>query len=217
MIWHVIERLKSSKFINEIILAIPETKKNDVLETFCKKHDVKFFKGSEDDVLARYHGAAQKFNCDIVVRVTSDCPLIDPKIVDKVIKKHLKTGVDYTSNIFERTFPRGLDTEVFNFKILNKTFKEAKEKHQREHVTPFVWEQPNVFKIGCLKANRKLNHPEYRWTVDVKEDLKMIRKIFKILYKPNKFFSAESVIDLLNERPEIAEINAKVEQKKLKA
>jgi len=213
MLWHVINRLKLSKKINEIILAIPNTKENDILEKFAKDNKVKYFKGSEEDVLSRYYEAAKEFKSDIVVRITSDCPLIDPQVVDLVIEKHLNSGADYTSNVLQRTFPRGLDIEVFNFKVLEKTQKEARKNYQREHVTPYICENPKIFKLQNIKAKGKLRRPELRLTVDTKEDLKLIREIYRHLYKLRKIFYTEEIIDLFNNHQELIKINEKVRQK----
>ncbi|PIU55548.1 MAG: acylneuraminate cytidylyltransferase [Deltaproteobacteria bacterium CG07_land_8_20_14_0_80_38_7] len=186
MLWHVVNRLKFSEKLDDIILAIPNTKKNNILEKFAKDNKVKYFRGSEEDVLSRYYKTAKKFKCDLIVRITSDCPLIDPQIVDLVIEKHLKLNADYTSNTLKRTFPRGLGVEVFNFKVLKKAQKEAKEDYQREHVTPYIYKNPEIFKIQNIKAERRLRYLEIRLTVDTKKDLRLIREIYKRLYKPKK-------------------------------
>jgi len=215
MLWHVVNRLKFSEKLDDIILAIPNTKKNNILEKFAKDNKVKYFRGSEEDVLSRYYKTAKKFKCDLIVRITSDCPLIDPQIVDLVIEKHLKLNADYTSNTLKRTFPRGLDVEVFNFKVLKKAQKEAKEDYQREHVTPYIYKNPEIFKIQNIKAERRLRYLEIRLTVDTKKDLRLIREIYKRLYKPKKIFYTEEIINLLNNHKELVRINEKVRQKSL--
>lgn len=216
MIWHLLERLKRSKRLDEIILAIPDTKASDKLEEFARGHGVSYFRGSEDDVLSRYYGAAKKFRADVIVRITSDCPLIDPAVVDEIIERHLASGADYTSNVLERTYPRGLDTEVFNFNALERAFRRAKEPYRREHVTPFIWEQPKIFKLESVKAGKKMNRPEFRLTVDAMQDLELARAIYKHLYRPGAIFYTPAVIDLLDSHKEMAKINANVEQKGLR-
>ena len=134
---YVIDRLKTCKKIDEIVLAITTNKKDDVLEKYAKDKKINYIRGSEEDVLSRYYEAAKKYNADIIVRITSDCPLIDPKIVDEIITKHLENNADYTANIIERTYPRGLDTEVFNFNTLETSFKLGIEKNFGE-----LWEIP---------------------------------------------------------------------------
>jgi spore coat polysaccharide biosynthesis protein SpsF len=216
MLWHVINRLKFSKELDDIILATPDTTENDILEGFAKENNFHYFRGSENDVLARYYGTAKKFKIDVIVRTTSDCPLIDPEVIDLVIEKHLNSNVAYTSNTLKRTFPRGLDVEVFNFDILEQIYKKAKKNYQREHVTPYIYEHPEIFKIQNIEIKKKLREPELRLTVDTKEDLELIREIYKYLYKPGKIFYAEEIINLLNEHPELMETNINVRQKEIK-
>jgi len=216
MLWHVVNRLKFSEKLDDIILAIPNTKKNNILEKFAKDNKVKYFRGSEEDVLSRYYKTAKKFKCDLIVRITSDCPLIDPQIVDLVIEKHLKLNADYTSNTLKRTFPRGLGVEVFNFKVLKKAQKEAKEDYQREHVTPYIYEHPEIFELQNIEAKGKFRRPDLRLTVDTKEDLQLIKEIYSYLYKPRQIFYTEEIIDLLDKHPELIKINANVQQKALK-
>lgn len=216
MLWHVINRLKLSKQLDGIILAIPDTPKNDILEEFAIENNLKYFRGSEEDVLSRYYQAAKKFSVDIVIRITSDCPLIDPRIVDLVIKRHLNSTADYSSDSLERTFPRGLDTEVFGFEVLERSYKEAKENYQREHVTPYIHEHPEIFKVQNIEAEGKLKRPELRLTVDTKEDLELIREIYRYLYKPEEIFYTEEIVDLFDKHPELIKINAHIRQKTLK-
>jgi len=214
MLWHVINRLRYSKKIDEIILAIPDTKENDVLEDFAKENKVKYFRGSEEDVLSRYYKTAKAFNVNIIVRITSDCPLIDPKIVDLVIEKYLNSDADYTANSLKIPFLRGLDVEVFNFEILERAHKEAKEDYQREHVTSYIYEQPRIFKLQNVEIKNILKRAELRLTVDTKEDLKVIKKIYKYLYNSKKMFYIKDIIDLLDKYSELAKINTNVQQKK---
>lgn len=202
MLWHVINRVKRCKNIDKIVLATSELEQDDVLEEFARENDIAYFRGSEEDVLSRYYYAATQFNADIIVRLTGDCPLIDPKVVDKVILSHINSSADYTSNVIKRTFPRGLDTEVINFQTLKKAFEEAEEQYQREHVTPYILENPALFKLNSIEARGKIRRPDIRITVDTPEDLKFIRGIFSILYKQNEIFYVEDVIDLLDQRPE---------------
>ena len=216
MLWHVINRLKFSKELDDIILAIPDTKENDILEKFAKDNKVKYFRGSEEDVLSRYYKTAKEFKCDVMVRITSDCPLIDPEIIDLVIEEHLNFKADYSSNTLKRTFPRGLDTEVFNFDILEKSYKKAKENYQREHVTPYIYEHPEIFKLQNIEAEKELYRPELRWTVDTKEDLELVREVYRHLYKPQKIFYTKDIIDLSDKYSELMKINIHIKQKDLK-
>lgn len=216
MLFRVIERVKAVRKLDDIVLAIPDSKENDSLEEFCRKNNLKYFRGSENDVLRRYYEAAKNFQADIVVRITSDCPLVDPEVIDLAIEKHLNSSADYTSSILERTFPRGLDTEVFNYKTLEKAFEEAKEPHQREHVTPYIYEHPEIFELQNVLAEKEISWPDLRLTVDTKEDMELIREIYKRLYKSGKIFLTKEVVDLLNNSPELIKINADIQQKPIK-
>jgi len=213
MLWHIINRLRFSKKLDDIILAIPDTKKNNVLEEFAGKNNIKYFRGSEEDVLSRYYKAAKKFKVDVIVRITADCPLIDPRIVDLVIQKHLNSSADYTSNILQRTFPRGLDAEIFNLNVLKKSYNEAKENYRREHVTPYIYENQNIFKLQNIKAEGKFKRPDLRLTVDTKEDLQLIKKIYRRLYKPKEIFYGEEIIDLFKKHQQLTLINKNIKQK----
>lgn len=217
MLWHMINRLRRCKNIDTIVLATSELKNNDVIEKFSKENDIPIFRGREEDVLSRYYYAARQFNADIIVRLTGDCPLIDPKIVDKIVLSHINSSVDYTSNVVKRTFPRGLDVEVINFQTLKKTFEAASEKDQREHVTLYLLENPDIFKLKSIEARGKIRRPDIRITVDTPEDLRFIRKIFSNLYKKNEIFYIEDVINLLNQKPELMEINKMIKQKPTKS
>ena len=209
---YVIERLKFSNKINDVILATTTNKKDDVLERYSIKREVRYFRGSEEDVLSRYYHAAKKYGGEIIVRITSDCPLIDPEIVDNVINKHIDNKADYTSNVIKRTYPRGLDTEVFNFDVLSEAYKNANEKYQQEHVTSYMIEHPEKFKLQNIEAKGKLKRPDIRITVDTEEDFELIERI--ISHFNNLNFKTEDIIDFLDRNPELLEINKNIKQKR---
>jgi len=211
ILWHIMERVKHSKKIDDIILAIPNSKENDVLEQFAKNNKIKYFRGSEQDVLSRYYETAKKFKCDTIVRITSDCPLIDPEIVDKVVGEHLSSKTDYTANVLKRTYPKGLDVEVLTFEALEKSFKEAKKQPYREHVTLYIREHFERFKRASVENKKNLSH--FRWTVDEKEDLDFVREVYKRLYKEGKVFLTEESVKLLEKEPQLLEINKKLKRK----
>lgn len=215
MLWHMLNRLKLSNGIDNIILAIPNSVQNDRLEDLAKGLKLHCFRGSEEDVLDRYYKAALEFGGDVIVRLTSDCPLIDPCITDRVIEEHLLTDSDYTSSGIKRTFPRGLDTEVFSFDALKRAHEEAKQDYEREHVTPYIYLHPEIFKLESVEASGKQRRPDLRLTVDTEEDLKLIREIFKRLHREGHTFYIEDVIDLLDKHPELTAINAHIRQKEL--
>lgn len=213
MLYHVVYRLKHSKLINRIVIATSTNNKDNAIEKFCKEHVLDFYRGDEKDVLDRYYYASMIFDADIVVRVTADCPLVDPNIVDLVIRVHMCGGFDLTTNIIKRTFPRGLDTEVFNLSALEVVYKKAYKSYHREHVTSYFYENPKIFNLYNVENNSDLSY--LRWTVDEKRDLLFVREIYKRLYKKNDIFLTQEIIRLLEREPYLLEINKNVKQKSI--
>lgn len=213
LLWHVVERVKQASMINHIVLAIPDSPSNDELGFFIKKIAWNLFRGSEDDVLSRYYHAAVQFEANIIVRVTSDCPLIDPTIIDETIKRHIQDGNDYTAAGVEGGFPRGLDVEVFNFEALKFAYSTAVERPEREHVTLFIYQNPKLFKINFIKANGVLNRPDIRLTVDTEEDLLLMKEIYSRLSSYGKHSSTEDVLALIDGNPHLQSINKHIVQK----
>jgi spore coat polysaccharide biosynthesis protein SpsF len=211
---YVIDRLRLCKKLDNIVLATTTSKEDDVLEKYAISKCINYYRGSQEDVLSRYFYAAKKFNADIIVRITSDCPLIDPEIVDKTITKHVKTKADYTTNTIERTFPRGLDVEVFNYEVLQYSFKNAKERYQHEHVTPYIIENVDKFKIVNLELDDNQKRPDIRVTLDTKEDYKLISKIINSF--DNIYFKTKDLINLLDKNPNLLKINKNIKQKNIK-
>jgi len=196
MLYWVVKRLERSKLIDEIVLAIPNTKESDVLEEFAKDNNIVYVRGSETDVLSRYYKASLAVNADVIVRITADCPLVDPTIVDRVIERHLSSEADYTSNVIERTYPKGLDVEVFNFSALEKINSIAETDFQKEHVTTYFLQNPQMFKLQNVTAEGILNNPEISITVDTQQDLDLVCRIYKH-FSEKEFFSAENVVQFL--------------------
>jgi spore coat polysaccharide biosynthesis protein SpsF len=210
-----IERIKKVKSIDQIVVATTNKEEDNQIVEFCIEQSLPYYRGSEEDVLERYFQTALQFNADIIVRLTSDCPIIDPNIIENVINYYMQNEFDYVSNTLKRTFPRGMDTEVFSFKVLKKAFIKADEPHFREHVTPYLYLNPNIFKLGSIESD--FNNSQYRLTVDTTEDFNLIQKIIKELYPDNGEFSLEEVIKWLKSNPDWAELNSHIEQKKLKS
>ena len=210
-----LERVQQSVLIDEIVVATTEKNSDNVIVELCEQLGVNVYRGAECDVLSRYYEAAIEFKADVIVRLTSDCPLIDPIIIDQVIQLHLdqKTGIDYTSNTLARSFPRGLDTEVFSFKALEKAHENASLDSDREHVTAYLYTNRNQFQLANLKSIKNLGN--HRWTVDMEEDFELIKRIIEALYPDYPQFSMQDVVDLLDENPTWLKINAHIEQKKL--
>jgi spore coat polysaccharide biosynthesis protein SpsF len=211
----VIGRTKKSRLIQAIVVATSTGDEEEPIVQIAEKENVQWFRGSKDDVLSRYYFAARENGLDPVVRITSDCPCIDPKIVDCVVSIHLERHCDYTSNVLKRSFPRGLDVEVFNFKALEESFHNAKSQFEREHVTPYIYKtHPEKFKINGYEAEGKLRRPDLRITVDTEEDYALLCAIYDDLYDENRLFDSYDIVDLFRRKPWLELINKKVVQKK---
>ena len=202
LLWHVIERTKQIKH-NKIVVLTTKRKIDNKIVDIAKKCKVDYFRGNKNNVLDRFYRAALEFNGEIIVRITADCPLIDPDISNKIIKKFLSGNFDYVATD-EETFPKGTDTECFSFDSLKRAWNEAKLKSEHEHVTPYIWKNPQKFMIHTVVNKRK---EPYRLVVDYKDDLVLIRKIYDELYKHGKTFSISDVIRILKKRPELIKIN----------
>jgi spore coat polysaccharide biosynthesis protein SpsF len=216
IILHIIERLKKCGKIDDIILAIPSTNESDILEKYARIWECRYFRGSETDVLSRYYHAAKKYSADNIVRITGDCPLVDPKLIEQMVEHFIDEQTDYAAIGIEGYFPRGIDAEIFSFKTLEKVNTEAQHIYEREHVTPYIYEHPELFKIRFIEAPDKLRRPEIRLTVDTQEDFNLVREIFKNLYIEEQLFYTEDVIKYLDSHPESLSINALVSQKEMR-
>jgi len=200
-----VDRAKQARYIDKVIVATTTSNRDDLISEWCKEKGFDFFRGSEDDVLDRYFQTASNFKADIIVRVTSDCPFVDPEVMDLLILTQKVLSADYVSNrLKKRTWPHGLDIEVFTFDALETAWRNGKEKREREHVTPYIMGQPELFKLIEVPLQEDLSH--YRLTVDYPEDLEFTRIMIE-KYSADKM-SWREIIDLLKNHPELAEINA---------
>ena len=199
LLWHMIERVRKSRYIDKIVIATTTNFSDDPIVTLAKKVGVDFYRGSEHDVLSRYFEAADKFGAEIIVRLTSDCPLIDPDIINSTIELYLKFNgkIDFVGNTVPppSTYPDGMDVEVFGFSTLKKTHESAKLPSEREHVTFYMWKN-SEFKTKRLDCTRDLS--AYRLTVDYPDDYKVIEFVLENLYESNKTFTLEDIISLLH-------------------
>ncbi|MBQ0140958.1 MAG: glycosyltransferase family protein [Kurthia sp.] len=207
-----IERMKQSKLVNELVIATTPHGNEKIIQ-LCEKEIVPYFVGSESDVLDRYYKAGKKYEADVIVRMTSDCPLIDPVIIDQVIQMYLDGNYDYVSNTQDRTFPRGMDVEVFSMEALEKAFEEAIIDYEHEHVTPYIYLNRDKFSIGQYTQVDDKN--DIRLTVDTNEDFLVIKKIFNELYNEKPNFLLDDILAILEKYPEWKEINKNIIQKKL--
>ncbi|WP_445636150.1 Acylneuraminate cytidylyltransferase [Nostoc sp. DSM 114161] len=208
-----IERLKRVNLANEIVIVTTKNSTDLPIVELCHSLFIPYFRGSEEDVLARYYEAAKEHHADVVVRVTSDCPLIDPQVIDKVIQFYLdhEYKYDYVSNCLERSYPRGMDTEVFSFSALHQAFVEATAQPDREHVTPFIYMHPERYRVANIVNSD--NQSSHRWTVDTADDFELVKRIIQALYPQIPNFTLEDCLNLLRQYPDWSLINAHVEQK----
>lgn len=212
LIIHTLDRLKKSKYIDEAILATSNLDKDNILEATVKNYGYEVFRGSEDDVLQRYKAAADKYSGDLIIRITGDCPFIDPIIVDNVVSYFLINDFDYVRLDVPDTLIRGFDVEVFSKEALDKTISLANEEKYREHVTLYMYNHPESFKIGYVKGSNLYNK-DYRLCVDTESDFKLVKLIYEHFNDEN--VSAKDVVKFLDENKEISDINKEVMQKKI--
>tara|TARA_Y100000741_G_scaffold345321_1_gene310651 strand:- start:142 stop:933 length:792 start_codon:yes stop_codon:yes gene_type:complete len=204
LLLHTIERLKKSKKINKIVVATTKLKIDNIIFNLCKKNNISVFRGHPTNLLNRYYYCAKKFNFKSIVRITSDCPLMDTNIVDIMIKKFNKDNIDYLSNNHPPTFPDGFDIEIFSYESLENAFFFAKKDFQQEHVTPFIWDQPKKFSIKNYYYKEKKNlHNRYRLTLDYVEDYFVINQIYNALYLKNKYFTLKQILNYIRKNPQI--------------
>lgn len=210
-----IERLLQVKLADDLVIATTTNDTDQPIIELCERLGAAYYRGSEEDVLSRYHEAAAHFEADVVVRVTSDCPLIDPGVIDEVISLFInnRDKYDYVSNTLERTYPQGLDTEVFSRTALEKAYEEARDQPEREHVTVYIYRRPEQFRLANF--NGAVDYSHHRWTVDTPEDFALIKLVLQELYPIKINFTWLDVLDLLNEHPEWVEINAAIKQKEV--
>lgn len=205
MLLRQIERLKKSRKIDRLLVATSTEPSDDPIEKLCEENGIACYRGSLNDVLDRFYQAARGFDPEHVVRLTADCPLTDAKLIDDVIGFYLDGGFDYASNAIQATYPDGLDMEVFSFSCLERAWREAALPSQREHVTPFIHQQPLLFKIGHYKNSSDLSH--LRWTVDEPKDFELVTMVYEALYPKNPGFSTQEILQLLDQKPELVHWN----------
>ncbi len=213
MLAHVVRRLTHSSRINEIVVALTTDTADDVVEMFCRDSKIKIFRGESHDVLDRYYQTARSFQADCIVRITSDCPLIDPQVVDHVIRefKDTSAALDGATNCLRRTYPRGLDCEVFGFSALERCWRLAEKDYCREHVTIYMYEHPELFKMKNVEYKEDLSF--YRWTVDEELDLKLVREIYLRLRSAKEMFFMQDILEVFERDPALKHINEHVLQK----
>jgi spore coat polysaccharide biosynthesis protein SpsF len=208
----MIERIKKSYYTSNPVVATSTNKEDDVIQNLCESHGIDCFRGHLTDLLDRHYQLAITYKADAVVKIPSDCPLIDPNIIDKVIGYYLENHPHYhfVSNLHPASYPDGNDIEIMSFGAIEIAWKEASRNFEREHTTPYLWENPDRFKIGNVLWETGLDFSStHRWTIDYEEDYQFINRVFEELYHKNPLFGLCEILALIEKRPEIAEINQK--------
>ena len=214
MLWHVVQRVRSAPGVTDVVVATTADPRDDAIREMCHVNGIAVFSGSEDDVLDRYHGAATAAGADPILRVTSDCPMVDPAVVGRLLRLYAEGAYDYAgvsigSGARARGingYPHGLDAECFGFCVLERAWTEAREQAEREHVTPYIWRRDDVFSVGILVPDVDWTH--LRLTVDEPEDFALAEELYAALYQEGAPpFAFEDVVDVLEHRPELVALN----------
>jgi spore coat polysaccharide biosynthesis protein SpsF len=212
MLARVVRRAQLARSLSAVVVATSVAPSDDAIVAECARLGVPVFRGHEQDVLDRYWQAACAHQADVVVRITADCPLVDPGVVDQVVAAFRDARPDYASNVLERTYPRGLDTEVMALATLEQTWREADRPYQRAHVTPYIYQNPDRFRLLSVRADA--DYSAYRWTVDTPEDLAFVQAVYaRLRDKPAAPWTV--VLTLLTGEPDLAEMNRDIQQKAL--
>ena len=203
---HIIERLFYCKTIEKIVVATTNESSDDLVADYCTNNNIDCYRGSLEDVLDRYYQSAKIHHADPIVRITGDCPVVDPVVVDAVINGYLSGK--YDSYGLGGEFPDGLDCTVFSFSAIERAWKEAKLKSEREHVGPYIENNPHIFKNGMIKLFNGLGG--YRWTLDEPKDYELLRIIFDNLYHPNSPFLVDEILKFINDNPHLLSLNSSI-------
>lgn len=213
ILWHIVERVKAATGVDSVMVATSLRPENDILRSFCTQGEIPCFSGSEEDVLDRFYNAAKSASATTVLRLTADCPLADPELIGRLVTAYRAGHYDHLSvatgagSIHETQprFPDGLDCEIFPFAVLERAWREATKQPDREHVTPYIWRNGNLFKLGKLFAETDLS--KLRLTVDRTEDFEVISQIYAALYRPDRHFILKDVLAFLAKNPKLRELN----------
>ncbi len=210
---HMIERLKRVPSLDGIVVATTDNKEDIPIVALAKSLKVGYYRGSEEDVLRRVLDAALAHEIDVIVETTGDCPLIDPALVHACIQGYLETDVDYLSNVLERTYPRGMDTQVFATEILLDVASRTDDPEDHEHVSIYIYRHPEIYSLKNMPGPPELTNPELGLTLDTLEDFELISSIFGALYPKKPDFDLADILTLLRDNPELIKLNAHVKRK----
>ncbi|HEY3250571.1 MAG TPA: glycosyltransferase family protein [Ignavibacteria bacterium] len=208
----MLERVQYSKYGKNVIVATTDEEEDNVIFELCRQNNIKCFRGNPIDLLDRHFKSAVVLGADIAVKIPSDCPLIDPSIIDKVVDCYIENqdNYDFVSNLHPPTYPDGNDVEVMSMKTLERAWKEAEKPFEREHTTPYIWDNPDKFRIGNVEWETGLNYSmSHRWTLDYPADYDFIKAVYEELYEDDPFFGLNDILALLEQKPGIKQINYK--------
>jgi spore coat polysaccharide biosynthesis protein SpsF len=211
LLYRMIERLRMIRHQAEIVIATSEESADDIIANEATRMNVICYRGSLNNLLDRHYRAAKQLGATVVLKIPSDCPLIDPRIIDEVLDYYYADPAkfDYVSNLHPASFPDGNDVEIMSMKCLERTWKEATRALELEHTTPYIWENPEKFNIGSvLLSSGKDYSMSHRFTIDYAADYQFIKRVFEELYPNRVNFSCEDILNLLDEKPDIYNINA---------
>ena len=210
LLLRMIKRVQRARLAGTIVIATTTEPADDVIEQLCAQNGLNCYRGSKDDLLDRHYQAALPFTPDAVVKIPSDCPLIDPAVIDKVLQYYIDTNFDFVSNLHPATYPDGNDVEVIRWSAMVKARNEATRTLEREHTTPYIWENPDLFTIGNVIWESGLDYSmSDRWTIDYPEDFEFIKTVYEHLYPVNPDFNLEDIVHLTRQNPDIYAINSK--------
>jgi spore coat polysaccharide biosynthesis protein SpsF (cytidylyltransferase family) len=213
LIEHIIDRMKQCKEVDEVVLCTSIHPDNKILLEIARKKGIRSFAGNDQDVMLRFLDASKQFGIDVIVRVTGDNPFTCPTFIDNAINHHLKTKADYT---YTTELPRGTKGEIINVSALKKAHDSAENPNFSEYMTWYFTDNPDVFKVENILVDKNIRRPNYRLTVDTPEDLKLIREIYKRLYRPGKIVPLKEAITFLDNNPEVLKINKDIKSKDVK-
>ncbi|MEM7799654.1 MAG: glycosyltransferase family protein [Chloroflexota bacterium] len=212
LLLRMLERVSAASEVQEVVVATTDDSSDDEIESLCKAWGYPVYRGSSSDLLDRHYRVGERYQADAVVKIPSDCPLIDPNIIDRVYKFfiHQVPQYDYVGNLHPATYPDGNDVELMTMAALGRAWTEAMRPLEREHTTPYIWENPDLFKIGNVTWESGLNYSmSHRWTIDYEADYLFIKTVYEHLFPRNKTFGLVDILTLLANQPDIADINAK--------
>jgi spore coat polysaccharide biosynthesis protein SpsF len=211
LIYRMVERVRRSTLRGQVVVAVTTDSVDDSLVELCQQKGIEYFRGHPQDLLDRHYQAALQYQAEVVLKIPSDCPLIDPAIIDRVLAFYLSREgeYDFVSNLHPATYPDGNDVEVMTFQALEKAHREARKPLEREHTTPYFWENPDVFRIANVEWESGKDYSmSHRWTIDYPEDFRFIRAVYDALYPHNPAFGLQDILDLTEKRSDIFQLNS---------